>query len=405
VVDARASGVKREASTAKEGYFRVGVQLGGAIMQTKRQMFLTACLGAGLTGLLAGCSVPRRNIAITTTQFNEVVEEAQNEMLLLNIVRASKRHPMYFTSFGALRGKLSLAVGSGPLVIPFGNVNGGTGANYTIAPSLTYTDSPEFDVAVLDTKKFTCGIMTPVPMKTIEYYWRQGWPKEMLLHLFIGHAVINRETVDNHPDDPVAFRQFQDVIRRYEWDIVPEPNSASNNVIGQVDATDAAKVQSLIEIQKAGLKLTPSGKESRKLLRTSDYVFEVTDRHSGQKSYPTVYQRSPEAILYYLGEILRLECQAQKPDANTPMINISDVPGRSSVPLFHVCCTGPRCKKPFVSVVYGGTRYEIPDDPNYWNRYCADRTMHVLSLVSQLIGLQKEVEQTPVTGVVSVIGR
>jgi hypothetical protein len=384
----------------------MGVQLGGATMRTNRQVLLTACLGAGLSGWLAGCEVPRTNIATTTAQFNAVVEKAQNEMLLLNIVRASKRHPMYFTSFGALRGKMTLGVGTGPVFVPFGKVGEGADTSYAIAPSLSYTDSPEFDVGVLDTKKFTCGIMTPVPMKTIEYYWQQGWPKEMLLHLFIARAVIDGVPVCNHPDNKDDFQRFQDTIRKYVWDIVPEPNNTRKNVIGDVNASDAAKVQSLIEVQKAGLKLTPTGDRGQLQLRTPDYVFQVTDRETGKKSWPVVYQRSPEGILYYLGEILCVENEEGAGEDRIPKIYVSDKPGeRPPVPLFYVRSGAAGYKHPDVCVNHEGTRYVIPADPYYTDRYRADRSMHVLSLVSQLIGLQKEIEETPVTGVVSVIGR
>ena len=58
--------------------------------------------------LLISCGMlPKQNLANTTTDYNKVVEKAQNEMLLLNIVRASKRHPMYFTDFNLFRGSVA----------------------------------------------------------------------------------------------------------------------------------------------------------------------------------------------------------------------------------------------------------------------------------------------------------
>jgi len=372
-------------------------------MRTNRQILLTACLGASLTGLLAGCSTLRDKMARSTTQYNLVVEKAQNEMLLLNIVRARERHPMYFTSFGALRGKMTYNVQTGSMSVPFGKIGGGADTSYSIAPSAGYTTSPEFDLAVLDTKKFTNGIMMPVPMRTIEYYWQQGWPKEMLLHLFIRRIEMNDTAVENYPENWDEFKKFQRMVRKSEWSIVPDDQS---NLIGEVDASEASKVQNLVEVQKAGLRLTLNKEKNKMELRSGqiDYVFKLVDRKSKRESQPKVYLRSPEAILYYLGEILRVEDRTA--GSNTPMIKVSGEPSAPPLArLFFARRATDKDKTPYVSVDYEGTQYVIPEDPNSGDRYRADRSMHVLSLVSQLIGLQKEIEQTPVTGVVSVIGQ
>ncbi|NQT01466.1 MAG: hypothetical protein HQ580_05560, partial [Planctomycetes bacterium] len=122
------------------------------------------------------------------------------------------------------------------------------------------------------------------------------------------------------------------------------------------------------------------------------------------KSRRTVYLRSPEAILYYLGEILRAENSTEDlNDPNIPKIDVShDRSGASLARLFYAREATDNDIAPCVSVDYEGTKYVIPGDPD---GYGTDRSMHVLSLVSQLIGLQKKSEEVPSTGVVSVIGR
>ncbi len=51
-------------------------------------------IGIGLTSLLTGCSLsPKETVARNTTEFNLVAEKTGNEMLLLNIVRASHAGP------------------------------------------------------------------------------------------------------------------------------------------------------------------------------------------------------------------------------------------------------------------------------------------------------------------------
>src|SRR6185369_1884388 len=128
-------------------------------MKIIRQILWKVCLAIGLAGFLAGCSMlPKEKISSSTTDYNLVVEKVQNEMLLLNIVRASKRRPMYFTGFNLLRGSLSYNFQTG-ITIPFGKIGTGLDGAYSIAPSVSYSTNPSFDLAVWDSKEFTAGIM------------------------------------------------------------------------------------------------------------------------------------------------------------------------------------------------------------------------------------------------------
>ena len=417
-------------------------------MKQKLHITLTVLSGGILTCLLAGCPMlNREDIARNTTEYNLVAEQAGNEMLLLNIVRASKRRPMYFTSFGKLTGTTTFEVGTGGIKYPFGSLGGALDSDKYISPSAGYKYSPLFDLAVLDSQEFTNGIMKPVPMSIIEYYRSQGWPEEMLMHLFIRRIeIINpnapngKDIYTNYPENQIEFQKFQNQIRDARWDIEVIPDITK---IGEVDANEASKLQNLINVQKAGLKLTEFKKTNKTQEKDKDevnkdgvnkdevnknevnkdgvnkdevnkkmelrlsqdkYIFTFEKR--GQKTPFSeedgkIYTRSPEAILYYLGEILRAENRTENP--YIPMIDVShDRSGASPARLFYA--RKARCKDvtPCVSVDYEGTKYVIPGDPDGQGK---DRSMHVLSLVSQLIGLQKKSAEAPATATVSVIGR
>ncbi len=75
------------------------------------------------------------------------------------------------------------------------------------------------------------------------------------------------------------------------------------------------------------------------------------------------------------------------------------------VPLFYARPAEPREPAPCVSVCYDGVKYVIPADDGCGNGEYTGRSMHVLSLVSQLIGLQKKSEAVPGTSAVTVIGQ
>jgi len=67
--------------------------------------FLTAAIGAIA---LSGCASYNPRFAPTAVHYNKVVEDANNELLLLNIIRASERRPMYFTRISALRSNFTV---------------------------------------------------------------------------------------------------------------------------------------------------------------------------------------------------------------------------------------------------------------------------------------------------------
>src|SRR5215212_142887 len=82
----------------------------------KRQLLRVACISALLWGPgVFGCAVID-NYSGRAVDFNREAEQAQEEVLLLNIVRASLRRPMQFTS-------LSSVTGSGTIS---GSVTGGS---------------------------------------------------------------------------------------------------------------------------------------------------------------------------------------------------------------------------------------------------------------------------------------
>jgi hypothetical protein len=94
----------------------------------------------------------------------------------------------------------------------------------------------------------------------------------------------------------------------------------------------------------------------------------------------TFILRSPEAILYHLGELIR---------SHNPPITCEG-------PLFVVqnCASSSQCA---VEVCYCGSRYTIPAQG-------AGASMHVLSLLSQLIALNRSATDIPTTGTLRVVG-
>lgn len=230
---------------------------------------LTVCLGFCSLSLLSGCvMLSKGTIADGSTDYNKVVEKAQNEMLLLNIVRASKRSPMYFTDFNAMRGNMTYNFQTGGLNIPIGKIGGGLNGSYSITPSAAFTTNPNFDLTLNDSQDFTKGIMTPVSMEIFTYYWEQGWPKEMLLHLFIrriekigadGKVEEENSATNYPPGKKDEFKNFQIKLRElFVTDNCTIVKRSSKEKVGpEISKEKASNLEGLIGLQEAGLKLEP----------------------------------------------------------------------------------------------------------------------------------------------------
>ena len=156
-------------------------------MRTSIRLF---CWVAGLS--LVGCTLSRP-LAYHAVSYNKIVEIAQNRMLLLNVVRASKRHPMYFTGIGSITAAPSYAISSGKATLTNTIATAfkattektDTDADSLELPSASFSNKPTLQIGVLDTQDFIRGILSPVCVETVSHYLRQGWRSEILASLLI----------------------------------------------------------------------------------------------------------------------------------------------------------------------------------------------------------------------------
>ena len=128
----------------------------------KIQLAARLLSAALLCAALAACSYNER-IADHAVDYNKTVEEMNNSLLLLNILRAKDRQPMHFTALTQVLGRLTLkSTGSLGLRIPFGGPSAGNIFPLTPEFELSETSSPSFTVATLDKQDFMKGILSPI---------------------------------------------------------------------------------------------------------------------------------------------------------------------------------------------------------------------------------------------------
>ena len=463
--------------------------------------------GLGLLVLTAGCTFSQ-DIAEQAVAYNFALEKASNELLLLNVVRAAKRRPMHFTRISQIRGNLSLQVG-GALILPF---SGNSPSDYIFSPSAAYRNNPTFDVAVLNSQEFMRAIITPIPMKSVEFYWNSGWPRDVLLHMFIERIVetlpipvLKKEewciavkgkydekkktckeapkayldeskgwckrmgatwrydedndtcvrTFDNDPDDYNGeFSAFQTEPKRLDLKIrsdttcVPIGPALTKSELGHLNQLTLTSKESGLKIDllgkkekclgedkpappdgqyqlvkktsefnfvaklvKAPTKDTKSADEDMRV-RTSlgtqmrqDRTLEAADEREVAKaqSGATIFVRSPQGMLFYLGEIMRALEKERHIDIHWDYSQrCRDKPPSEkceSTPLFVVRNGQQFGGKSIISVTYEGQRFLIPVGSE------GGLSMSVVSLVSQILGQNTSAKELPTTQAVTITGQ
>lgn len=195
-----------------------------------RRLLLSGLLATTLSGCAFGPQLQR-----VATDQDQMIANAEDELMLRNIVRARERFPLHFLTIVEVNGDAQLSMGGsvggafpeGSLSQSFGPSGALTGSStgrgvVNITPNLSagVTSRPSFRAAVLATEKFQRGIQTPVSPSTIAYYIDAGWPDELIMALFIerldlydadkpeGDRSARIGSIYNEPDRSYGFGVF-----------------------------------------------------------------------------------------------------------------------------------------------------------------------------------------------------
>jgi hypothetical protein len=489
-------------------------------MSSRTRVVAVCFLAIAQAGLL-GCAIVDQYSG-RAVGYNVEAEQAQEQALLLNIIRASLRKPMQYTSVQTITGSATSS-GTATLNFPVG-LHPTTGFTTGVLGG-TVSGGPTFTVPVLDTQEFYQGIMKPIPGVLIDFYVHEEYPREEIFNLFIEKIVFRRRdcpttshlqdcemTFVNYPGTDLDLDLTQAAIEYLlnlglSTEQLPEDKTKPKNAkdsSSSSSSADSAKdapppppsfrfcfsprdvnEQASVPVsarcgflaQPATSSLHPPGTAetstpqantptppsssptalsapaspqaigenarktttapiqlSARFIRDLSNILEYETRENGQVdrygyqlSLPhfenklvrvDVYTRSTEGIVYYLGEIARRRLY---PDPNfargprTVQIKIGNfytrIPeGRCPLADNVAEKTGFHCYNFFVldkgldaggaalAVNYGGTQYSVPSD-----LVEGGKTMHVLSLLKQLLAVNTSAKSLPQTNVISVI--
>lgn len=128
-------------------------------------------------------------IADRTVSINKAVEQANNRLLLLNAIRASQRHPLYFAKVTSVNVSDPLTAGLS-FPIPFG----GDATNaFKLSPSLSGVKSGlSYTYEPLDDSKFIAAINKQVSLATFRRLLQQGWPSELIFLVLVREISLTR---------------------------------------------------------------------------------------------------------------------------------------------------------------------------------------------------------------------
>lgn len=211
--------------------------------------FAAACVGTVL--VLGGCA-GKKDFVRDAMQANEVIEESGNRLLFLNILRAYKNRPMHFSTFQMISGPAGRGILTPGISIPFGPSTADAPNAFPLTLEGT-VNQPSYEIAPLDKQEFTRGFTSPLKFEVLSYYFDQGWPKELLLHLTAGDIALydaqDKQVVgkvENIPARLDRFPLFQGVVNRLAQCEVTAPDGVEE-VIG--DAACEEEVERLEKVR------------------------------------------------------------------------------------------------------------------------------------------------------------
>jgi hypothetical protein len=274
--------------------------------------------------LTSGCiSVPRADRA--AVDFNRAFATARDEVLLLNILRASERLPLQFSTMGTFQGNFGA---TGTLALPLAHLIGG---KVDLSPNLTLGGlTPSGSIIPLSDADFTKAMLQPMTPQEVRYFLNQGWDPEFVLRLVVGGIQCagatelrlnsGKPSSRDYASFTAGFVPPQSTVSVKRGEAVrlgtlrmsgKEAADALKNGLGErrevAAVRPAPKDQVDIDVQQtsdewsiAGLDLSPICGGT-----TGQGAKVAVSGAIGDAKSATMLLRSPEAIIYFLGETNR----------------------------------------------------------------------------------------------------
>lgn len=413
-----------------------------------------------------GCAL-RKPVTAHAVAYNQAIADAHNRTVLLNVVRSMKRQPQQYTAISEVRGTASASL-TPSLALTFVNGGGlsggssglsGTASGGTSLVTVANLDDQEFTQAILnpislDQFEFFMAQGWPERLLGLLFIRRMDIPNDTWKDPYgackteparqnekkkVGQKEVPVFIYKNEPqewlEDPfLQMRCFgyrlMDLRERGNLRIAAGEPTQVGPEIAADEIEDLGTL--VLSANAAGLRVQAAdgtGGPTYKLFKSAAPKVVKYDQNGEEKvagtqpaepSRATFYLRSPLAVVYYLGEIARAQAVPGYAEGKTlatldPRIcegRYLVKPPQDAMPGSEPCTRGTSLlfvarqktgadKKPWVAVRHENRTWVIPTCPD--DQSC-HRSMQVLSIVNQLIGLNQKRETLPTTGVVTIAG-
>ena len=403
---------------------------------------LGACLALGL--LIGGCAGDRRLSAPATT-LNREVGTLQDQLVLLNVVRRSRRQPAHFTtSLSIVRGR-SRVTGGASLRVPFG---AGPAERFVFEPSFGVEAGPAFELSPLNSQEFFRGFLAPVGTAALAPHLRRWSSSAVILAVVVGEirlrAGAGEEAYVNDPEDPAAFAAFQRALgdlldqglTTELVDLVREVGPPFGGPAPPAPQDILAAEKQGLAVERAAAAEVPGGRprfQMRQVLPSPRFCFAeprtalarearcgpgagpggrarvglqdprafgtpgaaVAAFDAGAAGRIEIALRSPAAVLDFLGALVRAQ-QTAAPDALALRL-----PGLAERPLFVIEALPPGTPA-IAAMEVEGARYAIPAGPE--GGHSGDVFSFMFSFMSQLVAQAQSVRDLPASNAATIVG-
>jgi hypothetical protein len=166
--------------------------------------FFAAGIAVISAALVASCAPQMSGDVVT---YNKVVSNSGNQILLLNIIRASQRVPTYYSRLETNTDTLGYSAPN-TLSVPFSKSVTHNGTNSVGSPAkstvlaavtaglgLTPGDSSALGLQTLDDQKYQNGMMKALDLKTLKIFMDEGYQHDMLMLLTISSITVSPKMV------------------------------------------------------------------------------------------------------------------------------------------------------------------------------------------------------------------
>jgi hypothetical protein len=142
--------------------------------------------------ILSSCSAVDSAIPSRVNTINQSTEEALNDGILTNIVRASQYRPLNFIGISKISGGQTLDLTNGLPTITFGPNQTPLQHQFIFSNnSMRNGVTGSIDVSTIATKDFYKGLLTPLSMVDVNLLLSQGYPRELIFNLMLDSVKIN----------------------------------------------------------------------------------------------------------------------------------------------------------------------------------------------------------------------